>query len=221
MLHRPAKPACSRSSCAPRTGKARPFSQHFVLHGRAKPVRSRSIRAPRTGKARPFSQQYVLLPPQSGGISQQSRRLVFGDSSRPQAAGFRYQRPRLRRRLMNPCQTPGAGLARPAPSARHGFSASDFSGSSKLDPSTAASGTVCVRARARARTHTDSRSINQTVVDSALGQGLDLSVQTLPSLLISFLTTRFLIFSAVTKGRPPLRGGRPFARLRRIVAYRS
>ena len=87
--------------------------------------------------------------------------------------------------------------------------------------STPLSRTRFARARARARANLDGCTINLTSEACALGQGLGLPAQTLPSLANLFLLTRFLICPAVTKSGPPLRGGPLFARLARIVALKK
>ena len=84
-----------------------------------------------------------------------------------------------------------------------GITSSDFSGGSKLPPSTAASGSVFVRARARARTNTHGCTLNQTVPRSALGQTMGLSAHCLPSLLAHSLLTRSSSCQLSSQGRHP------------------
>ena len=133
------------------------------------------------------------------------RWLMFGDSGWTQASILRYQTSHLRRRLFDPRETPGDSLVRESPSATLGSQpqTSRFSRSSQswspyqeimIAPlsfrSTAASGTVFVRARARARTNTDIRSLDQTVSRASLVRELSLSGQLSSSLLAPSLLTR-------------------------------
>ena len=89
------------------------------------------------------------------------------------------------------------------------------------DPSTAASGTSCLRARARARKQLDGCTINQTLPLASLAGLIYLSVNQSCSLSSRFAHDSLLICSAVTKMTPPLRGGVIFARLNRIVTLQN
>ena len=143
---------------------------------------------------------------------------MLGDSRRPQAAVFRYQASGLIRRPVYPCQMFRDSLARESRNPRHGYRTSDFSGLPQAAVLPQPRAAPCLRARVRARAQTRTVTLFTKRPRFVTRSSDRLAVDQNYSLLIFVLTTRFLIFAAVTNERSPLRGDRSFARLRRIVA---